>query len=45
VDFAYQIFGTLQLYSEPVLDAWYALYKNGDASKFFALAGADRQLA
>jgi len=38
VDFAYQIFGTLQLYSEPVLDAWYALYKHGDASKYHALA-------
>ncbi len=40
VDFAYQIFGTLRLYSDATLDAWYALYKTGDASKFYALAGA-----
>lgn len=45
VDFAYQIFGMLQLYSERVLDAWYALYKSGDPSKFYALSGADRQSA
>jgi putative intracellular protease/amidase len=42
VDFAYQIFGTLQLYPEPSLNAWYALFKHGDASKFTALAGAAR---
>lgn len=40
VDFAYQIFGMLRLYTDPALDAWYALYKTGDASKFHALAGA-----
>ena len=40
VDFAYQIFGTLQLYSEQTLDAWYSLFKKGDASKYYALAGA-----
>jgi putative intracellular protease/amidase len=42
VDFAYQIFGTLQLYSDPALNAWYSLFKHGDASKFSALAGAAR---
>jgi putative intracellular protease/amidase len=39
IDFAYQIFGTLRLYSDATLDAWYALYKTGDASRFYALAG------
>ena len=39
VDFAYQIFGRLQLYSDAALDAWYALFKRGDASKYYALAG------
>lgn len=41
VDFAYQIFGTLQLYSEQTLDAWYSLFKKGDASKYYALAVAN----
>lgn len=40
VDFAYQIFGVLQLYSEPALDAWYALFRHGDSSKYEALAAA-----
>jgi len=40
VDFAYQIFGTLGLYPEPVLNAWYALFRHGDASKFAALMAA-----
>ena len=38
VEFAYQIFGTLQLYTDAALDAWYALFKHGDASKINALA-------
>jgi putative intracellular protease/amidase len=42
IDFAYQIFGMLRLYSDTVLDAWYSLYKTGDASKFYAMAGAER---
>jgi putative intracellular protease/amidase len=37
VDFAYQIFKTLELYSEAGLEAWYALFKHGDASKFYEL--------
>jgi putative intracellular protease/amidase len=41
VDFAYQIFGMLQLYEDDALDAWYALFKRGDASKYYALAGAN----
>ena len=40
IDFAYQIFGMLRLYSDATLDAWYSLYKTGDASKFYSLAGA-----
>jgi putative intracellular protease/amidase len=39
VDFAYQIFGMLQLYQDQALDAWYALFKHGDASKYYALPG------
>jgi putative intracellular protease/amidase len=35
VDFAYQIFKVLELYNEPALEAWYALFKNGDASKYY----------
>jgi putative intracellular protease/amidase len=42
VDFAYQIFGTLNLYPEAALNAWYSLFKSGDASKYYALAGAER---
>ncbi len=43
VDFAYQIFGMLRLYTEEALNAWYALFRHGDASKFEALAGAAAQ--
>jgi len=42
VDFAYQIFGMLQIYDEKALDAWYALFRRGDASKFRAMAKAGR---
>jgi putative intracellular protease/amidase len=38
IDFAYQIFGTLQIYTDEALNAWYALFKHGDASKASALA-------
>jgi len=31
VDFAYQIFGALGLYTEEALNAWYAMFKGGDA--------------
>jgi putative intracellular protease/amidase len=34
VDFAYEIFKMLNLYSTTGLGAWYALFKNGDASKY-----------
>jgi putative intracellular protease/amidase len=43
VDFAYQIFGTLELYTEETLDAWYALFKHGNASKATALAASQGQ--
>jgi putative intracellular protease/amidase len=38
VDFAWEILKILNLYSSATLDAWYALYKNGDSSKFYELA-------
>ncbi len=38
VDFAYEIFKMLSLYSEASLEAWYALFKTGDASKYYQLA-------
>jgi putative intracellular protease/amidase len=37
VDFAYEIFKMLSLYSTTALEAWYALFKNGDASKYYDL--------
>jgi putative intracellular protease/amidase len=40
VDFAYHIFRVLGLYSEAALEAWYALFRNGDASKYYALVAA-----
>jgi len=39
-DFAYEIFKMLGVYSEPVLEAWYALFKTCDASKFYELMSA-----
>ncbi len=41
VDFARAIFERLGLYAPPVLDAWYALYKHGDAAGFYALMAAE----
>jgi putative intracellular protease/amidase len=38
VDFAYEVFKMLNLYSAQALEAWYALFKNGDASKYYELA-------
>lgn len=40
VDFAYQIFKKLELYSEQTLEAWYGLYKTSDPSYFLALQKA-----
>lgn len=40
VDFAREIFKMLAVYSEPALEAWYALFKHGDATKFYQLAAA-----
>jgi putative intracellular protease/amidase len=40
VDFACQIFRMLGLYSDAALEAWHALFKHGDASKYYQLAGA-----
>ena len=41
IDFARAVFERLELYAPPVLDAWYALYRHGDASAFYALAAAE----
>jgi putative intracellular protease/amidase len=40
VDFAYQIFRMLELYRPTALEAWYALFKHGDAAKFYELMNA-----
>lgn len=37
LEFAYEIARTLRLYSSDILDAWYLLYKHGDASRFHEL--------
>lgn len=38
LEFAREVFRMLGLYEPRVLDAWYALFKTGDASHFYALA-------
>lgn len=38
LEFAKEIFRALGLYSECALDAWYAMFKFGDASRFLELA-------
>jgi putative intracellular protease/amidase len=38
LEFAREIFRALDLYCEPALEAWYALFKFGDASRFVELA-------
>ncbi|MFP5230639.1 MAG: type 1 glutamine amidotransferase family protein [Acidobacteriota bacterium] len=43
IEFAYQIFGMLGVYTDPMLDAWFALFRQGDASKYSALAAEARQ--
>ena len=40
VDFAYEIFKMLNLYSSAAREAWYALFKHGDASKYYDLVRA-----
>jgi putative intracellular protease/amidase len=37
VDFAREILKALNLYSAATIDAWYALYKNGDSEKYYDL--------
>jgi putative intracellular protease/amidase len=41
VDFARAIFERLGLYAPEVLDAWYALYRHGDAAAFYTLAALE----
>jgi putative intracellular protease/amidase len=45
IDFARRIFERLELYDAPVLDAWYTLYRHGDASGFHALAAMAEERA
>jgi putative intracellular protease/amidase len=40
VDFACEIFKMLDLYSDAALEAWYGLFRQGDASKYYELARA-----
>jgi putative intracellular protease/amidase len=40
VDFAYEIFKLLDLYSRPAIEAWYALFKTGDPARFYELLSA-----
>jgi putative intracellular protease/amidase len=40
IDFASEIFKMLRLYSDAARDAWYALFRNGDASKYYQLVNA-----
>lgn len=37
VDFAYHIFRRLEVYTAAILEAWYGLYKTGEAAYFFRL--------
>jgi len=45
LEFAREIFRVLELYEPRVLDAWYALFKTGDASHFYALGAEAEQPA
>jgi len=38
IEFAREIFEALNLYSADALEAWYSLYKHGDASAYYELA-------
>nr|HMQ54363.1 DJ-1/PfpI family protein [Anaerolineae bacterium] len=40
LEFAYQIFNKLALYSPEMLEAWYGLFKTGDPSCFYQMATA-----
>lgn len=37
IEFTYHIFKKLDVYEPPVLEAWYGLFKTGDASYYFKL--------
>jgi hypothetical protein len=40
IDFAYHIFKILDIYSDPVLEAWFGLFKTGRAEYFETLMKA-----
>jgi putative intracellular protease/amidase len=41
LEFARSVFEALEMYSRPVLDAWYGLFSTGDARYFHALMAED----
>jgi putative intracellular protease/amidase len=43
IEFAREIFRALDLYSPEALDAWYALFRFGDASRYFELSNCVAQ--
>jgi putative intracellular protease/amidase len=43
IEFAREIFRALDLYSQETLDAWYALFRLGDASRYFELSNCVAQ--
>jgi putative intracellular protease/amidase len=43
IDFAFHIFNCLELYTKPVVDAWYGLHKTGKAEYFYALMQAAKE--
>jgi putative intracellular protease/amidase len=45
LEFAREIFRKLELYEPGMLDAWYALFKTGDASHYYALEADAEQPA
>ncbi len=38
IEFAREIFLKLDLFPQPVLDAWYGLFKSGEAAYFYEMA-------
>ncbi|MGA7257775.1 MAG: DJ-1/PfpI family protein [Terracidiphilus sp.] len=40
IEFAREIFRKLELYEDAVVEAWFALYRHGDASQYYKLASS-----
>lgn len=45
MEFAYHIFKMLRVYNDAALEAWFALFRNRDASKFYKLINAGSGVA